>query len=113
MSIKDMVIRLRIEEDNRRFEKKMTHNPNEAKANFVEHCQSFKFNKGNNKGKDTKLAPKGGVSKMKKFIGKCFNSKQTDHPLVIKKKKKKKKMLQLWEARPQIFGLQTAKEEQT
>ena len=30
-------------EDNRGSEKKMTHNPNEAKANFVEHGQSSKF----------------------------------------------------------------------
>ena len=79
MIIKDLVIRLRIEEDNRGFEKKMAHNPNEAKANFVEHCQSSKFNKGNNKGKDTKLAPKGGVSKKKKFIGKCFNCGKQGH----------------------------------
>ena len=43
MSIEDLVIRLRIEEDNRGSGKKMTHNPNEAKANFVEHGQSFKF----------------------------------------------------------------------
>ena len=58
MSIKDMIIRLRIEEYNKGFEKKGAHNPNEAKANFVEHSQSFKFKKANNKGKDTKLGPK-------------------------------------------------------
>ena len=73
MSIEDLVIRLRIEEDNRGFEKKMAHNPNEAKANFVEHGESSKFKKDNNKGKDTKLGPKGGVSKKQKFLGKCFN----------------------------------------
>ena len=56
MSIEDLVIRLRIEEDNRGFEKKMTHNSNEAKANFVEHGQSSKFKKGNNKGRGTKVA---------------------------------------------------------
>ena len=37
MSIEDLIIRLCIEEDNRGFEKKVTHNPNKAKANFVEH----------------------------------------------------------------------------
>ena len=73
MSIEDMVIRLCIEEDNRGFEKKEAHNPNETKANFVEHGQSSKFKKANNKGKDTKMGPKGGVSKEKKFLGKCFN----------------------------------------
>ena len=50
MSIEDLVIRLRIKEDNRGSEKKMAYNPNEAKANFVEHNQSSKFKKGNNKG---------------------------------------------------------------
>ena len=40
MNIEDLVIRLLIEEDNRGYEKKMAHNPNEAKANFVEHGQS-------------------------------------------------------------------------
>ena len=70
MSIEDLVIRLRIEEDNKGSERKMSHNPNEAKANFVEHGQGSKFNKGNNKGKGTKLGPKGGVFKKQKFIGK-------------------------------------------
>ncbi|RVW13910.1 Retrovirus-related Pol polyprotein from transposon TNT 1-94 [Vitis vinifera] len=37
MSIEDLIIRLRIEEDNRRSEKKGAHTLNEAKANFVEH----------------------------------------------------------------------------
>ena len=63
MSIEDLVIRFCIEEDNRGSEKKMAHNPSEAKANFVEHGQSSKFKKGNKKGKGTKLGPKGGVSK--------------------------------------------------
>ena len=79
MSIKDLVIRLHIEEDNKGSEKKMAQNPNEAKANFVEHGQSSKFKKGNNKGKDTKLGPKGGVSKKQKFLGKCFNYGKQGH----------------------------------
>ena len=37
MSTEDMIIRLRIEEDNTGSEKKGVHNPSEAKANFVEH----------------------------------------------------------------------------
>ena len=78
MSIEDLVIRLCIEEDNRGFEKKVAHNPNETKANFVEHGQSSKFKKANNKGKGTKLGPKGGVSKEKKFLGKCFNCGKQD-----------------------------------
>ena len=43
----------------------MVHNPNEAKANFVEHSQGSKVKKA--KGKGTKLGPKGGVSKKLKF----------------------------------------------
>ena len=54
MSIEDLIIRLRIEEDNRGSKKKMAHNPNEAKVNFMEHGQSFKFKKDNNKWKGTK-----------------------------------------------------------
>ena len=79
MSIKDLVIRLRIEEDNRGSKKKMAYNPNESKANFVKHGQSSKFKKGNNKGKGSKLGPKGGVSKKQKFLGKCFNCGKQSH----------------------------------
>ena len=63
MSIKDLIVRLRIEEVNRGLEKKVAHNSSEAKANFVEHGQSSKFKKANNKGKNTKMGPKGGISK--------------------------------------------------
>ena len=73
MSIKDLVIRLSIEENNRGSENKMTHNLNKAKTNFVEHGQSSKVGKDNNKGKGTKLGPKRGVSKKQKFLRKCFN----------------------------------------
>ena len=58
MSIEDLIIRLHIEEDNRGSEKKGAHNPSEAKANFVEHGQYYKFKKANNKGKGNKLGPK-------------------------------------------------------
>ena len=37
MSSKDLTIRLRIEEDNKGYEKKGAHNLGEAEANFVEH----------------------------------------------------------------------------
>ena len=65
-----MIFRLRVEEDSRGFEK---NNPNEANANFVEHGQSSKFKEANNKGKDTMLGPKEGVSKKLMFQEKCFN----------------------------------------
>ncbi|KAL6326053.1 hypothetical protein AAG906_000928 [Vitis piasezkii] len=67
MSIEDLIIRLRIEEDNRRSEKKGAHTLNEAKANFVEHGQSSKAKTNNNKGKGSKLGPKGGISKKPNF----------------------------------------------
>ena len=67
MSIKDLFIRLCIEEDNKGSEKQGAHNSGEAKANFVEHGQISKFKKGNNKGKCSKLGPKGGISKKQKF----------------------------------------------
>ncbi|KAL6327153.1 hypothetical protein AAG906_015192 [Vitis piasezkii] len=51
MSIEDLIIRLRIEEDNRRSEKKGD-TLNEAKANFVEHGQSSKAKRTTTKGKD-------------------------------------------------------------
>ena len=40
MSIKEMIVRLRIKEDNRGSEKKEAHNPSEVKANFVRHCHA-------------------------------------------------------------------------
>ena len=67
MSIKDLIIRLHIEEDNRGFEKKGAHNPCEDKVNFLEHGQSSKLKKANNKGKGSKLGPKGGISTKQKF----------------------------------------------
>ena len=59
MSMKDLIVRLHIEEDNRKFEKL-----GEGKPNMVEHGQSSKKNKS---GKRSKLGPKGGVSKKPKF----------------------------------------------
>ena len=87
-----MIIRLCIEEDNNGSEKKGAHNLSETKANFVERGQGSKFRKANNKGKCNKLGPGGGISEKKKF---------------------QKEMLQLWEARSQIFGLQISIDEQT
>ena len=55
MSIKNLIIRLCIEEDNRGSKKKEVHNYNKVKANFVEHGQGSKFKKVNNKGKGNKL----------------------------------------------------------
>ncbi|WJZ85230.1 hypothetical protein VitviT2T_004776 [Vitis vinifera] len=91
MSIEDLIIRLRIEEDNRRSEKKGVHTLNEAKANFVEHGQSSKAKTNNNKGKGSKLGPKGGISKKPKFQGKCFNCGKQGHKSVDCRLPKKNK----------------------
>ena len=79
MSIEDLIIRLLIEEDNKGFKKKRTHNPGEAKANFVEHSQSSKFKKANNEVKGSTLGPKGGISKKQKFQRKCFKCEKKGH----------------------------------
>ncbi|WKA01333.1 hypothetical protein VitviT2T_019618 [Vitis vinifera] len=91
MSIEDLIIRLHIEEDNRRSEKKGAHTLNEAKANFVEHGQSSKAKTNNNKGKGSKLGPKGGISKKSKFQGKCFNCGKQGHKSVDCRLPKKNK----------------------
>ena len=72
MSMEDLVVRLRIEQDNRWPDKKRAHTSTEVKANFVELDQGSKTKK-HNKGKGPKLGPKGGVFKKQKFLGKCFN----------------------------------------
>ena len=71
--MEDLVVRLRIEEDN-----KGSHTSTEVKANFVELGQGSKTKK-HNKGKGSKLGPKGGVPKKQKFLGKCFNCGKQGH----------------------------------
>ena len=58
MSIKDLIIRLRIKEDNKGSKKKGAHNLGKDKANFVEHDQGSKFKKANKNGKGNSLGPK-------------------------------------------------------
>ena len=56
MSVRDLIVRLRIKENNKGSKKKLTHNSSKAKTNFVKHGQSSKFKKANNKRKDAKVA---------------------------------------------------------
>ncbi|GJZ79412.1 retrotransposon protein, putative, ty1-copia subclass [Tanacetum coccineum] len=89
MSVEDLVVRLRIEEDNK-LAQKDTYTPESAKANMVEHAgSSSRFNsKGNKKdkrkndkkgkGKSEYLAPKAGIVKQK-FQGTCYNCDQPGH----------------------------------
>ncbi|PON64298.1 hypothetical protein PanWU01x14_126120 [Parasponia andersonii] len=67
MNLEDLVIRLCIEEDNRRAEKTgVSSSTSGAKANVVEYDHSSKTNKNKSK-KESKLGPKGGVGKKQKF----------------------------------------------
>ncbi|GJT50245.1 retrovirus-related pol polyprotein from transposon TNT 1-94 [Tanacetum coccineum] len=89
MSVEDLVVRLRIEEDNK-LAQKDTYTHDSAKANMVEHVgSSSRFNsKGNKKdkkkndkkgkGKSEYLAPEAGIVKQK-FQGTCYNYDQTGH----------------------------------
>ena len=78
MSMEDLVVRLRIEEDKKESDKKGVHTSTKVKENFVELGQGSKVKK-HNKGKSSKLGPKGGVSMKQKFIGKCFNCGKQGH----------------------------------
>nr|GEV05737.1 ferredoxin C 1, chloroplastic [Tanacetum cinerariifolium] len=89
MSVEDLVVCLRIEEDNK-LAQKNTYTPDSAKANIVEHAESSsKSNskeKGKGKGKNDKkgkgkvayLGPKAGIVKQK-FQGTCYNYDQPGH----------------------------------
>ena len=71
MNLEELIVRLRIEKDNRGSEKR-GFNP-VAKVNLVEQWQSSK-----NKKPKLKLGPKRGIFK-NKFQGKCFNCGKTGH----------------------------------
>ncbi|GJT81123.1 retrotransposon protein, putative, ty1-copia subclass [Tanacetum coccineum] len=89
ISVKDLVVRLRIKEDNK-LAQKNTYTPNYAKANMVEHAGSSSNSnskgKGKGKGKNDKkskwkaeyLAPKVKIVKQK-FQGTYYNCDQPDH----------------------------------
>ena len=79
MKIEDLIVRLRIEEDNKGADRKLGNFG--AKVNVVEHGQSSHGKKKVNPGKGSKLGPKGGISKKPKFQfqGKCFNCGKAGH----------------------------------
>ncbi|GKA94145.1 retrovirus-related pol polyprotein from transposon TNT 1-94 [Tanacetum coccineum] len=89
MSVEDLVVRLRIEEDNK-LAQKDTYAPDSAKANMVEHAGSSSRSNSKGKGKDKKkndkkdkgkseyLAPKAGIVKQK-FQGTCYDCDQPGH----------------------------------
>lgn len=98
MTMEDLEVRLRIEEDNRGSEKKAWINGVSAKANMMEHGQGSKNKKGKYQG--SKLGPKGGISKKPRFEGKCYNCDKTGHKSVDcnKPRRNKKKEANLIEA---------------
>ncbi|GJV71307.1 retrotransposon protein, putative, ty1-copia subclass [Tanacetum coccineum] len=89
MSVEDLIVHLRIEEDNK-LAQKNTYAPDSAKANIVEHAGSSsksnskakgkckKKNDKKGKGKAEYLAPKAGILKQK-FQGTCNNCDQPGH----------------------------------
>ena len=64
--------------NNKGSDKKGAHISTEVEANFVELGQGSKTKK-HNKGKGSKLEHKGGVSKKKKLLGRCFNCEKQGH----------------------------------
>ena len=74
MRLEDLIVRLRIEEDNRASEKKAGKGFMESKANVVEQGQtSHNHKKRKHNGNDPKQAP------TKKFQGKCYVCNKKGH----------------------------------
>ncbi|XP_016730166.1 uncharacterized protein [Gossypium hirsutum] len=79
MMMEGLIVRLRIEEDNRGAAKRLNKatNPNFAKANIEEVKKESKKRKHSQT--RSKLGPKGGVFKKPKFQGKCFHCNKMGH----------------------------------
>ena len=74
LSLEDLIVRLRIEEDNRLSEKKFGKNLEVSKANVVE--EGSKPNKKRNMPSKSR---EGFNQGLKKFVGKCFNCGKSGH----------------------------------
>ncbi|XXG72130.1 hypothetical protein AAC387_Pa07g1291 [Persea americana] len=73
MELEDLIVRLRIEEDNRASEKKAGKTFTEAKANVMEQGQNSK------KRKNSPSGPKQSPNDNKKFKGKCYVCDKLGH----------------------------------
>ncbi|KAK4276828.1 hypothetical protein QN277_014933 [Acacia crassicarpa] len=78
MSLEDLIVRLRIKEDNKISEKKLGSNPIVSKANIVEDGPKPKKRKRSNE-RSFKQGHKRGPSKGQKFRGKCYNCGKPGH----------------------------------
>ena len=74
LSLEDLIVRLRIEEDNMLSEKKVGKNLEVSKANVVE-----EGSKPNKKRKMPSKSREGFNQGLKKFVGKCFNNGKSGH----------------------------------
>ena len=70
MSLEELIVRLRIEEDNRNFERQAGKHPIESKANVVEHPPKAKKQKYSRE--SSSQGSKGGETRKYKFNGKCY-----------------------------------------
>ena len=91
MSLEDLIVRLRIEEDNRNSEKKATKAPRsyEAKANVVEEPRSKKRKNFSDGSKSNNNNNNNTSNKKAKFKGKCFNCDKLGHKSAECRGKKK------------------------
>ena len=86
LSLEDLIVRLRIEEDNRLLEKKVRKNLEVSRSNVVE---------GSKPTKKRKMPSKSGEGfnqGLKKFVGKCFKCGQFGHRAKDCRAKKRQKM---------------------
>ena len=86
LSLEDLIVQLRIEEDNRLSEKKVGKNLEVSKANVVE-----EGSKPNKKRKTPSKSREGFNQGLKKFIGKCFNCGKSGHRAKDCRAKKRQK----------------------
>ena len=70
MSLEELIVHLRIEEDNCNSEKRAGKHHMESKANMVEHAPKAKKRKFS--GESSSQGSKGGEIKKYKFNGKCY-----------------------------------------
>ena len=77
MSLEELIVCLRIEEDNRNSEKRAGKHPMESKANEVEHAPKAKKRKFS--GESSSQGSKGGDNKKYKFNSKCYICDKEGH----------------------------------